>query len=131
MPQVTSIADLEKAIDEKKNQLMALVKRRDQLQKELEDIDDEIQAAANLDSPLGRGGRRRRRVKNDMSLRKVVVDILGKNKKGFTLADLATKVSETGYKSASRNFRNVLYQCLYNTESIVHDEASGCYRLKK
>ena len=61
----------------------------------------------------------------------VVLEILGKNKKGFTLADLAVKVNESGYRSTSRNFRNVLYQCLYNTEGITHDDATGCYRLER
>jgi len=125
-----SIADLERVLDEKRAQLQDLLKKRDQAQKEIEDLDAEIQEAANLDAPMGRG-RRRRRVKNETSLRAVVLGILGKNKKGFTLSDLADKVIETGYKSGSKNFRNVLYQCLYNTEAIVHDEASGCYRLQK
>jgi chromosome segregation ATPase len=123
-----SVADLERILDERKSQLQELGKRRDQLHKELEQLDDQIQSLVGI---AGRGRRRRRRIKNEASLRDVVVEILSKNKKGFTLADLQAKVGEAGYRSASKNFRNVLYQCLYNTEGIVHDENTGCYRMEK
>jgi hypothetical protein len=126
-----SVADLERILDEKKSQLQDLARRRDQAQKELDKLDAEIQDIVGVGGSIGKVRRRRRRVKNEMSLRAVVLEILGKNKKGFTLADLAGKVTESGYKSTSRNFRNVLYQCLYNTEGIVHDEATGCYRLER
>ena len=46
------------------------------------------------------------------------------------MADLTTKITEAGYKSSSSNFRNVLYQCLYNTKTISFDRATGTYRLK-
>jgi hypothetical protein len=36
----------------------------------------------------------------------------------------------TGYKSGSSNFKNVLYQTLYNDSKIVHDRKTGNYRLK-
>lgn len=126
-----SVADLERILEERKSQLQDLAKRRDQAQKELDKLDAEIQDLVGPGGNVGRFRKRRRRVKNEMSLRAVVLEILGKNKKGFTLADLAEKVSETGYKSASRNFRNVLYQCLYNTDGIVHDDSTGCYRIER
>src|ERR1700748_2908681 len=93
-----SVAELEKILDDRKNQLQDLAKRRDQLQKELDKLDGEIQDMVGPGGSLGKFKRRRRRVKNEMSLRAVVKEILGKNKKGFTLADLADKVTETGYK---------------------------------
>ena len=126
-----SVADLERILDERKGQLQDLAKRRDQAQKELDKLDAEIQGLVGVGGSVGKIRRRRRRVKNAQSLRAVVLEIMGKNKKGFALADLAVKVNEAGYKSSSRNFRNVLYQCLYNTEGIVHDDATGCYRLER
>ena len=126
-----SVADLERILDERKSQLQELAKRRDLAQKELDKLDAEIQELMGAGGSIGRSRRRRRRVKNEKSLRAVVLELLGKNKKGFALADLSEKVSETGYRSTSRNFRNVLYQCLYNTEGIVHDDATGCYRLER
>lgn len=126
-----SVADLERILEERKTQLQDLAKRRDAAQKELDQIDAEIQGLVGVGGTIGKYRRRRRRVKNEQSLRAVVLEILGKNKKGYTLADLAGKVTESGYRSTSRNFRNVLYQCLYNTEGIVHDESTGCYRLER
>ena len=131
VPSSFSVADIERILDERKSQLQNLAKRRDQVQKELDKLDDELQSLVGAGGVVGRGRRSRRRVKNETSLRTVVLEILGKNKKGLTLADVADKVAETGYKSNSRNFRNVVYQCLYHTEAIVLDEATRCYKLKK
>jgi hypothetical protein len=127
-----SLAELERLVEEKKSQIQAKLEKRERLQKELEALDQEIQGAVSLDGALVRrraGGRRR--VKNELSLREAVKQVLGKNKKGQSLADLATHVTETGYKSHSHNFRNVLYPCVYNSTEIVHDKATGLYKLKK
>ncbi len=59
-----------------------------------------------------------------------MVEILGRTKKGLTLAELGQKVLDAGYKSSSSNFRNVLYQCVYNTKDVYHDESTGTYKLK-
>ncbi len=125
-----SIADLERILDGKRDQLQGLLKKRDEAQKELEKLDAEIQDSLNPNAPIGRV-RRRRRVKNESSLRTVVLGVLAKHKKGFSLADLVNKVTETGYKSGSRNFKNGVYQCLYNSEGIVHDDATGSYRIER
>lgn len=124
-----SVAELEKILDERKAQLMTLGKRREGLQAELEKVNDEILALMGEGGKMPRRTRRRRRPENEKSLRAVVLDILGKNKKGFTLSDLAAKVEATGYKSNSRNFKNVLYQCVYNTPGIGHVAETGCYAL--
>lgn len=123
-----SVTELEKILDERKHLLHELAKRRDQMQKELEKIDEQIQEIVGVGA---KEIRRKKRPKNEMPLRDVVMDVLGKSKKGFTLPDLEIKVNESGYKSASKNFKNVLYQCLYNTEGVVHDDSTGCYRLEK
>ena len=123
-----SVAELEKILDDRKVKALELVKRREELQKQLDDIDREIVDVMGDNRVIRR---RRRRLKNEMSLRAHVLELLGKSKKGYSMADMMTKIVENGYKSTSRNFRNVLYQCLYNTESIVHDDATGCYRLER
>jgi len=123
-----NVAELEAELDKKKARLQELGGERERLAARIDEIDDEIHGI------VGEGGsfsfskkRRRRRVKNEQSLRSVVLEILKKNKKGFTLKDLEEKVLETGYKSHSANFRNVLYQCVYNTEGIQHNQSTGCY----
>jgi hypothetical protein len=119
-------------IEDRRSQVQDLFKKRDHIQKELDRLDVEIQRAANLDAPLRRRRRAgRRRIKNETSLRSVVLQILGKNKKGFPLSELAEKVQEAGYKSGSQNFKNVVYQCVYHTPEIALDSATGCYRIKR
>ena len=122
-----SLADLEKLMAERQAQVETLVNKREQLAGVIEKLDAEIQDF------LTSGGVRRRgkRAKNATSLRPVMLDVLAKNKKGLSLTDLAQQISDTGYKSNARNFKNVVYQCLYNTENVVHDEATGLYRVKK
>jgi methionine salvage enolase-phosphatase E1 len=128
---VTSIADLERLLDERKAKLQDLLQARDRLQKQLDDLDAQIQDAASVDGPLIRRRGRKRRVKNETSLKAVVQQVLAKNKKGLSLADLEAAVTETGYKSGSHNFRNVLYQAAYHSPDIARDEKTGLYKLKK
>lgn len=125
---VMSVAELEQILEDRKVKAMDLGKRREELQKQLDEIDRQILEVMG-DNRVVR--RRRRRLKNEMSLRSHVLELLGKSKKGYSMADLTAKIMESGYKSSSRNFRNVLYQCLYNTEGVTFDQASGCYKLKQ
>ncbi len=124
-----TVAQLEQALDKKRTKLDTLLGRREQLQKQLDRVDKQIQGLAGR-VPLEGVPRRRRRPKNDRSLRAVVLDLLTRNKKGLSISELHERVEETGYKSRSNNFRNVLYQCLYNTEGIVHEKETGRYVLK-
>jgi hypothetical protein len=124
---IMSVAELEQILEDRKVKAMDLGKRREELQKQLDDIDRQILEVMG-DNRVVR--RRRRRLKNEMSLRSHVLEMLGKSKKGYSMADLTSKILEAGYKSSSRNFRNVLYQCLYNTEGVTFDQATGCYKLK-
>jgi hypothetical protein len=127
----TSIADLERLLEEKRSQLQDLVEKRDRLQKELDKLDAQIQGAANVDGPVSRRVGRKRRLKNEMSLKAAVQQALAKNKKGLSLADLEVAVIETGYQSGSANFRNVLYQAVYNSATVARDEKTGLYKLQK
>jgi hypothetical protein len=58
------------------------------------------------------------------------VEILSASQQGLTLADLAEQVRAAGYQTASQHFRNVLYQCVYNTKDVFHDDSTGTYRMK-
>ena len=129
MPRVsseTSVAALKRMLSDRKAELSSLTKRRLKLQRELADVERRINAIAGM---RGRG-RRGARPKNAKSLTQTVNDLLTKNKKGFTLDELSKKVLSTGYKTSSSNFKNVLYQCLYNSDVIGHDSRTGTYRLK-
>lgn len=124
---VLSVAELEQILETRKIKALELGKRREELQKQLDEIDHQILEVMG-DRRIIR--RRRRRIKNEMSLRAHVLELLGKSKKGYSMADMTKKITEAGYKSSSRNFRNVLYQCLYNTEGVTFDQESGCYKMQ-
>jgi hypothetical protein len=121
-----TVAELERILTTRRSALQELNKRRAKVQKELDKIDGEIHILTGTS-----GGRRGRRTRNKLSLREMVLDLLKKSKKGYTLADLSRTILDSGYKTASTNFRNVLYQCLYNTSGIYHDDATGTYRYKE
>ena len=122
-----SLADLEKLMAERQAQVETLLHKREQLVGEIEMLDLEIKDFLTG----GSGGRRGKRPKNAAPLRTVMLEVLSANKKGLSLHDLTQQISETGYKSKSRNFKNVVYQCLYNTKNVVHDDATGLYRVAK
>ena len=122
-----SVAELEQILEDRKTKAIDLGRKREELQKQLDDIDRQILEVMGDNRVIRR---RRRRLKNEMSLRGHVKELLAKNKKGYSMSDLTTKIMDAGYKSSSRNFRNVLYQCLYNTEGVTFDQATGCYKIK-
>jgi hypothetical protein len=149
-----SVAELERILDQRKSLVQELGKRRDALHKELAEIQEQLSgivgasvavngkakvAGARRGRPPGSGkkgpGRPRgsknrgARPKNERSLRDVISDLLSKSKKGLTLEELVPKVVEAGYKSNSKNFENMIYQNIYNSEGIVKDAETGCYSL--
>jgi len=125
-----TVAQLEQALQKKKGRLDALVGRREQLQRQLDKVERSIEDIAGRGAMEGDLRKRRKRPKNAQSLRAIVLDLLTKNKKGLSISELHERVEGTGYKTRSRNFRNVLYQCLYNTEGISHEKETGKYVLK-
>lgn len=124
-----SVAQLEKLLHARKSQLDSLTKQRERLQRELDRVERKISSIEGTNGVVRR--RPSRRPRNEKSLHALVNELLGKNRKGYSLADLAEKVLESGYKTNSTNFKNVLYQCLYNADEIEHDPTSGNYRLKQ
>ncbi len=133
-----TVAQLEKLLHAKKSQLEDLAVKRDKLKADLDTVNKEIaglggeadEGAPRRGRPKGsvnkkKAGRKGRRPKNAMSLRKVVVAELTAAKKGLTVEELMAKVLEAGYKSKSEKFRNVVYQCLFNGEQFQKDGESG------
>lgn len=129
-PANISVAELEKILLSRKQELDDLLRRRAQLQAQLAEVDQEIaqmqgQRAGGAYSASARG-----KLVNEKSLREYVLEILGRSKRGMSLADLSANVLAAGYRTESSNFRNVLYQCLYNTKDVYHDDSTGTYRLR-
>ena len=121
-----TLAQLERMVAKRRSNLDALHKKRRTLLKDLEKVDKQIAA---LQGQGKGGGSYVQRARNEKSLQVVVTEILGKSKKGLRLRQLAERVLDSGYKTNSNNFQNVLYQCLYNSKKVEHDPASGNYLL--
>jgi hypothetical protein len=128
--QELTVAQLERELERKRSKLSLLTSKRERLQRLLAKTESQIAGLAGRTANETGMRRRRRRPKNAQSLRAHVVDLLSRNKKGLTIAELDERIHASGYKSKSRNFRNVLYQCLYNSEDVGQDKETGKYVLK-
>ena len=121
-----TVAELERILNSRRAALKDLVRKRAQMQRDMDKIDAEIRVLSG--APVrGRGARTR----NKVSLRQTVLGLLKKNKKGYSLAELSELILQGGYKTTSTNFRNVIYQCLYNTSGIYHDDTTRTYRYRE
>ncbi|MCA8988350.1 MAG: hypothetical protein KDA78_11945 [Planctomycetaceae bacterium] len=116
-----SVADIQSLLKEKQSKVRSLTKKREKLLQQLADIDNQIKDLS--------GGAAGARFKNDKSLEQYIVDALKKNKKGLTLAELASAIKDAGYQSSSSNFKNVVYQNLYNSDLFKRDSKSSRYVL--
>ena len=147
-PDDLSIAQLEALISSRKSKLKSLYKQRDLLQKQLQDLE---QAIAEAEGTSGTAARRRpanvtptnvpsvstmrkddahRRSPNDKTLQTHVQQALAANKKGLTLVEIMDAVLRGGYTTGSSNFKNTLYQCLYqNAKAFVLDKQTKRYSL--
>jgi energy-converting hydrogenase A subunit M len=125
-----TVAQLEQALLKKKGKLESLLTRREKLQRQLDKVQRQIDGIAGRSTEGGLRRRKRRRPRNTNSLRAIVMDLLAKSKKGLSISELHERVEQTGYRTRSKNFRNVLYQCLYNTDGIAHEKETGKYILK-
>ena len=129
-----SLEELEAAITRKRSEL---AERRDDLLQELSRIDSALGAmggAAGGGTPAAPAKRRGRppgsknttkaskkgksgpRPKNKLKMKDAITKALEGKKDGLTLQEVADAVAALGYKSNSDNFKNVVYQALYNNK---------------
>jgi len=125
-----TVVQLERELEKKRTRLSVLTSKRERLVRLLAKTESQIVGLAGRSAGETEVRRRRKRPKNAQSLKHHVVDLLSRNKKGLTIAELDERIQASGYKSKSRNFRNVLYQCLYNSPDVGHDKQSGKYVFK-
>ena len=126
-----SVSDLERMLKTRKSELESLIKKREKRLKELSLIEKRIKVLEGRKRESGPKKHRttRKRAKNAQSLRSTVTEVLSRNKSGIALDPLSKRILATGYKSNSGNFKNVLYQCLYNHDEFLHDKKTGLYRV--
>ncbi|MDB4786802.1 MAG: hypothetical protein P8M30_04920 [Planctomycetaceae bacterium] len=137
-----SLAELEAILKDQKKRLDKLKKNQSALQKELDGVTQEIAVLEGKGKGSGRRGRpagststakktvRRRRAKNPKPLKGYVREALAGSKKGLTLQEVMDAVKKAGYKSKSKSFKSVLYQCLYHTEEFILDSKKKTYCVK-
>ncbi|MDA1016420.1 MAG: hypothetical protein O3A00_18425 [Planctomycetota bacterium] len=126
-----SVAQLERMLTDRKTRLDGLHRKQERLRTELDKVEDEIAILEGRRASSRFPKQVVNRARNEKPLHTHVIELLTKHKKGLTLSDLSENVLESGYKTTSTNFNNVLYQCLYNSDHIAHDAATGCYKLSE
>lgn len=125
-----SITELETILEDRRKELHNLHKERAQIQKRLEEIDEQIreleggpeegQAAA---APVGR-------THNDKSLIEMMEEVLTAAAAPMRVSEVTQKVIAAGYKTTSTNFRGIVNQALIKDKRFVCT-ARGWYNLKK
>jgi hypothetical protein len=125
-----TVGELERLLDARKSEFVSLSRRKSKLERDLIKVQKRMALLEGRRGGPRLGRKFGKRPRNEKSLHETVVELLSKTKKGYPLAELADKILGTGYKSKSSDFKNVVYQCLYNAKEIIHDPETGTYRLK-
>lgn len=132
--QKLSLDELESLLKDRKHRIDELKKKQSALQRDLDRVSTEIAMIEGKSAKRTTKGKkktvRRKRAKNRKALKEYVTDILQEARNGLTLAELHDRVLAAGYKSHSKSFKNVLYQCLYHGDEFLHDAETGIYTLK-
>ncbi|WP_171184588.1 hypothetical protein [Alienimonas chondri] len=137
-----SIEELKRELEQREGALSGLYEERDELESKLKEVNEQIAAGgtkgdAKSEAPKKRRGRPpgsknkpkaasaakpsagRKRPKNDKPLPAVLADVLTGKSSGMSLDDIHEAVVDTGYKTSSKNFKNVIYQNLYNKDEFT------------
>jgi hypothetical protein len=65
------------------------------------------------------------------SLREVVLSVLKKAGRTLSVEDLAGRVQQAGYQSASKNLKEMIGKRMGRIAEVEHDDSKGGYRLRK
>src|SRR5665213_1847005 len=116
-----SLAELQSIIESRNAELKRLKKRRNTLQRRLDDLDKKIQRIEGA----GRGGTGRSH--NATSLPDTIDQVLRRHGKPMKVGDIVSAVEATGYRSSSDNFRGIVNQSLIKDERFAAPER-GLYQ---
>ena len=125
-----SIAELETKLKQQQKRIENLLIHRKKLLDKVQEIETEIESliGKDIESLIRKMEQENQPViKNEKPLIDYVKQILKRRKNGLPLREIAEKVISAGYQSNSKNFKNVLYQCVYHSEEITCEE--GLYSL--
>ncbi len=143
-----SVSDLEQLLEQRFTQLESLVEKRKKLLADFAALNQEFEqlaggaaggakgksAAASAINATSKPKRKRRRARNSVSLASAVKEVLSKNKKGLSTADIEAAVLATGFKTTSKNFRPMIYQSLgklRDNKEVVYDQKAKIYKITK
>lgn len=120
--------------------LLRLNRRREELRSELQQVESEIAAVTPPEiseaapsaavSRRRKAGRRAAGKPKATSLRATLVDVFRKNGRTLTVSELVDQVRKTGYRSTSKDFKNLLWVSLGKIPELERDPKGG-YRLRK
>ena len=119
-----NIAQLEQILDERRSELSRLHKERNSLQKQLDDVEHQINQLGG-----GKGGRGGLRPRNEHNLLDTLESVLDKAGRPLRVPEIVDAVTETGYRSSSVNFRGIVNQTLIKDKRFVATQR-GIYTLK-
>ena len=152
MPSLNELSteDLRKELEQREGELSGLYSKRDELERELAELNNQIaegggkpkrkrgrpkgsknkpkaDAAGNAAAPAKKSTAGRKRPKNDKPLPAVLADVLD-GQGPMALDDIHAAVEKTGYKTSSKNFKNVIYQNLYNKDEFTKTGDGWVYK---
>lgn len=106
-----SFDELQREMQRREREMKRLVNKRDRLQVQLRELDEEIHALGGAGAfGMTAGGRPRRRPQNDSSLSEALLNLLKNTTMSVTQA--AEEVQRAGYQTTSSSFRTIVNQTL-------------------
>lgn len=127
-PDDMSLEEIEALLTSKRSEKRTeLEAKRDELLSQVAEIEHQIEELGGGSG--GRGGKRGPRAKNSMTMKEAIEKAIGGHRGGATLDQITEGVKKLGYVSKAANFKNVVYQTLYNNKEQFPKSDDGKYRV--
>ena len=128
-----NIAQLQRALDDKKSELQKLHRQRSELQKKVSGIDRQIEriegGMAGARKSSGGGSTGSGRARNAQNLGDAMEAVMRDGGKALGVTEIMEGVLASGYRSGSDNFRGIINQTLIKDKRFG-SVSRGVYELK-
>lgn len=128
MARTRTITELQAELTRKRGRLRTLRAQRNRLAKQLGQVDRQLAQLRGTAAGGRSSGRKRRRARNTRSLADTLAAVLA-GAGGVKVADAARLARQAGYRTASRNFGNIVGQTLAGDKRFSK-VSRGVYALK-
>ena len=126
-----NIAQLERALQERRSEITRLERQRSELQRKLDGLDRQIERlGGSIGGRRGGGGGRGSRARNEQSLVEVIESVMRGSGKPMRVGEIVDGVQAGGYRSNSVNFRGIVNQTLIKERKRFGQVERGLYQLK-